>query len=97
MRETRNKYINEITKDFDRFNSLHHYMFYGEDDILNKELPIKTLGVKVGSVVLNNSNKIFCVNVDTNLKVKYTDEFEKYVSDKHMDKPYDFNNDIKEV
>lgn len=92
----RNKYTNEITKDFDKFNGLHHYMFYDDEDINNKELPIRMDKYQVGYVALNNSNKIFSVSVDTELKIKYTDEFEKYVSDKHMDRLYDFSEDIKE-
>lgn len=89
----RNKYTNEITKDFDEYNGLHHYMFYDEEDINNKELPIMTDKYKVGYVALNNSNKIFSVSVDTNLSIKYTDEFEKYISDKYMDRVYDFSKD----
>lgn len=89
----RNKYTNEITKDFDEYNNLHHYMFYDDADINNKELPIMTDKYKVGYVALNNSNKIFSVSVDTNLIIKYTDEFEKYVSDKYMDRVYDFSKD----
>lgn len=89
----KNKYINEITKDFDSYNNLHHYMFYDEEDIANKELPIQTEKYTVGYVALNNRNNIFCVSVDTNLSIKYTDEFEKYVSDKYMDLPYDFKGD----
>ena len=91
----RNKYTNEITKDFDEYNGLHHYMFYDEEDIRDKELPIMTDKYKVGYVALNNSNKIFSVSVDTNLSIKYTDEFEKYVSDKYMDLPYKFRKDVK--
>lgn len=86
----KHKFTNEITKDFDTYNSMHHYIFYGEDDILNKELPIKTSGIIVGSVVLNNKNEIFSINV-TN--VRYSDAFEKYVSDKYMDKCYCFDKD----
>lgn len=89
----RNKYTNEITKDFDNFNGLHHYMFYDDEDINNKELPIRMDKYQVGYVALNNSNKIFSVSVDTELKIKYTDEFEKYVSDKYMDRVYDFSKD----
>lgn len=91
----RNKYTNEITKDFDEYNGLHHYMFYDEEDIRDKELPIMTDKYKVGYVALNNSNKIFSVSVDTNLIIKYTDGFEKYVSDKYMDLPYEFRKDVK--
>lgn len=91
----RNKYTNEITKDFDEYNGLHHYMFYDDEDINNKELLIMMDKYEVGYVALNNSNKIFSVSVDTNLNIKYTDEFEKYVSDKYMDLPYEFRKDVK--
>lgn len=92
----KNKYTNEITKAFDEYNGHHHYMLYDEQDILNRELPVNIDGYTVGSVVLTNNNKIFAVYVDTNLRIKYSDEFEKEVSDKFMDLSYDFSKDIKE-
>lgn len=91
------KYYNDITRFFDKHNPKNgnHYMYYDEEDIERKELPIQTSGVTVGQVILNNSNKIFAVYVDTNLKIKYTFEFEKAVSDTYMDMPYDFSKDGK--
>lgn len=96
MRKTKNKYVNDITKEFDAYNNKHHYMCYDITDILLKELPIKTEGKTVGYVALTHRDRIFCIEVDTNLTIKYTDEFEKYISDKYMDKIYDYKNDIKE-
>lgn len=91
----REMYTNKITETFDNFNpELHHYMYYDESDINNKELPVIIPGKQVGSVVLNNSNKIFAVYVNTNLIERYTDEFEKYVSDKFMDRKYEFDKDV---
>lgn len=90
------KYTNSITKFFDDYNDFHHYMFYDESDMEAKELPIKCCGVTVGYVALNNSNKVFCINVDTNLTIRYTESFEKKVSDNFMDQLYDFSKDVKE-
>lgn len=100
------KYYNEITRFFDDYKSEdrelakyfksaipRHYICYDDSDIENKELYIKFKEMTVGSVILNNSNKIFAVFVRTNLVIKYTDKFEKAVSDKYMDLPYDFSKD----
>ncbi len=90
-------YTNSITKFFDDYNGFNHYMFYGEEDIKNKELPIRVAGgLTVGSVCLNNSGKIFSINVDTCLTVKYSEHFEKTINDKFMDAEYDFSKDTKE-
>lgn len=87
-------YTNDITDDFNNFKpEFDHYICYDNSDIEKKELPIIIPGKQVGSVILNNSNKIFAVYADTNLIEKYTDEFEKYVSDKYMDRVYDFSKD----
>lgn len=95
-RNMRNKYINDITKFFDDYNSLHHHMYYDESDMEAKELPIKCCDTTVGYVALNNRDKIFSINVDTNLSIRYTEQFEKEVSDKFMDQLYDFSKDVKE-
>ena len=93
----KNKYRNDITKFFDDYNGFSHYMWYDESDVEAKELPIKVAGgITVGYVALNNRNVIFSVSVNTNLTVGYSEYFEKEVSDKFMDKLYDFSKDIKE-
>lgn len=90
----KNKYTNSITKFFDAYNGFSHYMWYDESDVAAKELPIKVAGgITVGYVALNSRNAIFSVSVNTNLTVGYSENFEKEVSDKFMDKLYDFNKD----
>jgi len=88
-------YYNEITRFFDKYRNEpnSHYICYDEEDIEKKELRIKYKGITVGAVILNNSNKIFAVYVRTDLVIKYTDAFEKSVSDKYMDLPYKFDED----
>lgn len=92
---SKNKYTNSITKFFDAYNGFSHYMWYDESDISAKELPIKVAGgITVGYVALNSRNIIFSVSVNTNLS-RYSEQFEKEVSDKFMDELYEFNKDVK--
>ena len=90
----KNKYVNSITKFFDAYNGFSHYMWYDESDIAAQELPIICGNSTVGYVALNSRNIIFSVGVNTNLS-RYSEQFEKEVSDKFMDELYKFDKDVK--
>lgn len=90
----RNKYTNSITDFFDKHTNLTHYMCYDNSDIAAQELPIICGNSTVGYVALNSRNIIFSVGVNTNLS-RYSEQFEKEVSDKFMDELYEFDKDVK--
>ena len=87
------KYLKSINQWFNKRNaylqSIHMKQVHFKGDI--SKLPYTNKQNRL----LNNSNKIFAVYVDTNLKIKYPFEFEKAVSDTYMDMPYDFSKDGK--
>lgn len=91
---SKNKYVNSITKFFDAYNGFSHYMCYDNSDIAAQKLPIVCGNSTVGYVALNSRNIIFSVSVNTNLS-RYSEQFEKEVSDKFMDMEYKFHEDVK--